>query len=234
MTDNLADISLRKAAVVTGVSILIMAVAAVFATDITLRGLVVPEDAATTTTNIKASEMLFRAGIFSWLVILICDVLAAWGLYVFFKPVNRSLSMLMAWFRLVYAAILGAALLNFVNVLLLVRGDDYMAALGMDQLQAQVMLSLNAFDDTWSIGLAVFGFHVLALGYLALKSGYVPKIFSVLLIVAFFGYLVTSFNDLLLPDYEKFKRIIELIFIIPMVTGEVGLAVWLLVKGGKG
>lgn len=123
MKNPVTDISLRQAAVVTGVSIVIMAIAAVFATDIVLGRLIVPDDAATTTRNIMSSGMLFRAGIFSLVVILVCDVLAAWGLYVYLKPVNQSLSLLMAWIRLVYATILGATLLNVVIVLLLTGGS---------------------------------------------------------------------------------------------------------------
>jgi hypothetical protein len=233
MENQIIDISLRKAAIVAGTAILVMAAAAIFATDVVLSRLIVPGDAAATTDNIRTSEILFRAGIFSWLVVLICDVLAAWGLYVFLKPVNRSLSLLMAWLRLVYAAILGTALLNFIIVLLLVGGDSYLPVLGTDQLQAQVLLFLNAFNDMWSIGLAVFGFHILVLAYLVFKSGYVPKIFGILLFIAFWGYLITYVANLLLPDYENYKTIIELIFIIPMIVGEVGLAVWLLFRGVK-
>jgi hypothetical protein len=177
--------------------------------------------------------MLFRIGLFSWLIILICDVLAAWGLYIFLKPVSQSLSLLTAWCRLVYAAILGTALYNFAVVLLLVSGDHYLAAFGIDQLQAEVLLFLNAFYDIWSIGLVVFGFHILVLGYLVFKSGYIPKILGVILIIASFGYLITSFANLLLPNYQNYQAILEWIFIIPMVIGEVGLALWLLFKGVK-
>ena len=95
------------------------------------------------------------------------------------------------------------------------------------------MASLKAFDNTWSIGLAVFGFHILVLGFLVLKSGYVPKILGILLIIAFFGYSVTGFIDPLLPDHENYRTLIEWVFVVPMVTGEVGLGLWLLVKGGK-
>jgi len=77
MTHRNVDISLSKAAIVTGTAILIMAAAAVFAMDIVLGNLVVHGDATATTNNIQNSEMLFRAGIFSWVIILICDVLAA-------------------------------------------------------------------------------------------------------------------------------------------------------------
>ena len=51
------------------------------------------------------------------------------------------------------------------------------------------------------------------------------------MIIAFLGYLITNIANLLLPEYEIYKAIIEWIFILPMVVGEVGLALWLLIKG---
>jgi hypothetical protein len=187
-------VSLRNAAMITGVSIIVMAIAAGFAVGFVLEGLIVPGDAVATTNNIKTSEMLFRMGIFSWLIILVCDVLAAWGLYIFLKPVNKNLSLLMAWFRLIYTATLGAAIVNFIIVLLLIGSDDYLTILGADQLQAQaqVLLYINAFYGIWSIGLVIFGFHIFLLGYLALKSDYIPNIFGVLLLIAFTGYLIRA------------------------------------------
>lgn len=146
MINIINDISMRKAAIVSGVAIMVMTVAAVVATNLTIGSLIVKDDAVITTNNIITSEVLFRSGIFSWLIILICDVLAAWGLYIFLKPVNKHLSLLMAWFRLVYAAILGTALLNYVNVLLLISGDDYVSSFGIEKFQSQVMLSLDAFN----------------------------------------------------------------------------------------
>lgn len=231
MTNQIADVSLRKAAMVAGIAILIMTIAAVVATNMTIQRLIVPGNAVATTDNIQSSEILFRVGVFSWLIILICDVLAAWGLYVFLKPVNRSLSLLTAWFRLGYVVILGAALLNYIVVMLLVRGDAYLAAIGSDQLQAQVLLFLNGFHETWSLGLVVFGLHILLLGYLAFTSGYIPKIFGVLLFIAFVGYSFSNAANLLFPSYGNYKTTVDLVFILPMVVGEPGLAVWLLWKG---
>lgn len=231
MTDRITEVSLRTAAIVAGIAILIMAVAAAIATELTIQSLVLPGDAAATTGNIQASQGLFRVGVFSWLIIFICDVLAAWGLYVFLKPVNRSLSLLTAWFRLGYVVMLGAALLNYIVVMLLVRGDAYLAAIGSDQLQAQVLLFLNGFHETWSLGLVVFGLHILLLGYLAFTSGYIPKIFGVLLFIAFVGYFFSNAANLLFPSYGNYKTTVDLVFILPMVVGEPGLAVWLLWKG---
>ena len=232
MINIINDISMRKAAIVSGVAIMVMTVAAVVATNLTIGSLIVKDDAVITTNNIITSEVLFRSGIFSWLIILICDVLAAWGLYIFLKPVNKHHSLLMAWFRLVYAAILGTALLNYVNVLLLISGDDYVSSFGIEKFQSQVMLSLDAFGNMWSIGLLVFGIHIFLLGYLALKSGYIPKIWGILLLIASVGYVITNSAKLLLPAYDDYKTVFELIFIIPMLS-EVGLGIWLLIKGVK-
>lgn len=108
-----------------------------------------------------------------------------------------------------------------------------MAVMGTEQLQAQVMLFLEAFDDFWSIGLLIFGLHIFLLGYLVLRSGYVPKTLGVLLIIASVGYLTIHSAKLLFPGYENYITIIEWIFILPMVVGELGLALWLLIKGVK-
>lgn len=231
MTNHVTDISLRKAAIAAGLAILVMAIAAGFAIGFVLESLIVPGDAAATANAIKSSEMLFRTGVFSFLIILICDVVAAWALYVFLKPVNKSLSLLTAWLRLVYAAILGTALLNFVMVLLLLSGADYLAALGTDPLHAQVLLFLNAFNGIWAVGLVVFGLHLFVLGYLVFKSGYIPKILGVLLVIAALGYLIINLANLLLLQHEDFKAIIELVLTVPMIIGELLLALWLLFKG---
>lgn len=230
MTNHVEELSLRKAALISGIAILVMTIAAMVATDLTIGSLVVPDDAVTTFNNITSSDMMFRIGIFSWIIILICDIIAAWGLYIFLKPVNISLSLIMAWLRLVYAAILGTAILNFVNVLLLISNDGYLTVLGLDRLQTQVLLSINGFYEQWSIGLVVFGFHILILGYLIFRSDYIPKFWGIILIIAFFGYLLTNLFHLLLPEYEHIRTIIGWIFIIPML-GEVGLGFWLLIKG---
>lgn len=226
MTNRIADISLRKAALVAGWGLLIMTIFAVFAIYFVFQNLIVPGDATTTANNIMASEMLFRIGICSILIVLICDVVVAWALYVFLKQVNKSLSLLAAWLRLVYAAMLGIALLNLVIILILLSGANYLAVFETDQLHAQVLLFLNAFNDVWALGLIVFGFHLVTLGYLVFKSNYIPKVLGVLLILAGFSYLIDYFGKFLFPNFDV---------PISMVLGwgELIFMFWLLFKGGK-
>ena len=233
MTASIADISLRKAAIVAGLGLLIMILPAIFMNFFVLESLIVPGDAAETANNIMANELQFRIGICSFIIVIILDVLVAWALYVFLKPVNKSLSLLAAWFRLLYTAVFGFALLYLITVLRLLSDADYLTVFGTDQLHAQVMLSLNAFSDGWAIGyVCFFSLHLFVLGYLVYKSGYIPRILGVLLIIGGFGYLIDTFALLLLPNYEAYEAIFTLL-IIPTALGEVLLALWLLIKGVK-
>ena len=192
-----------------------------------------PGDAAATANNIAASEGPFRAGIVSWLIVITCDVVGAWALYVFFKPTNKSLSLLAALFRLMHAAITGITLLKGFFALLLLSGADYLTVFETDQLHAQAMLFLNAFNYGWLIGLVFFGFHLFVLGYLIFKSGYIPRILGVLLIIASLAYLVDSFANVLLPNYENYEAMFSLVVVVPAVIAELSLCLWLLLKGGK-
>lgn len=108
-------ITLRQAALIAGFSSLIMSVVP-FAELYVYPELVVPGNIEATVQNILANEGLFLAGIFSYLITFICDVLVAWALYVLLTPVNRSLSLLTAWFRLVYTVIAPFGLLKLVTV----------------------------------------------------------------------------------------------------------------------
>jgi hypothetical protein len=176
--------------------------------------------------------MLFRGGFLSFVIVLILDVLVAWALYVLLKPINKNLAVLAAWFRLVYTAIFGIALYNLLNILQLLNGAKYLAAFTTEQLQAQVLLLANSFSNGWLIGLVFFGFHLLIVGYIIIKSrGYMPRIIGIFLVIASAGYLIDSTAHFLLPNYNDYKTVFMLIVAVPGVIGELSLAFWLLIKG---
>ncbi len=224
-TSRVADITLRKAALIAGLSLLIMTIAALFA-EFARTSLVVAGDATTTANNIMAKEILFRSGIFGYIIVVVLDVVVAWALYIFLKPVNKSISLLAGWFRMVYATIFGISLFNLVAVLGFLSDAYYLATFQADQLHTQVILSLNAFNEGWNIALVFFGFHLGLLGYLVLKSNYIPKFLGILLIIAGLGYLIDSLGKILIPDYNL--TIVMFTFI-----GELLLMFWLLIKGSK-
>lgn len=223
----------RKSALTAGTSLIIMALAAFFSYGFIHERLVVQGDASTTFNNIMSSNMLFKAEVFGWVIILICDIVVAWALYIFMKPISKNLALLGAWFRLTYAAILGLAILNLIFVLLFTNSSAYLSLFKTDQLQAYVMLLLEAFESIWSIGLVIFGGHLMIVGYLALKSDYIPKIISILLLIASIGYILIHLCNTFLPQYDGIITILEFVFTLPMIVGESGFGLWLLFRGGK-
>jgi hypothetical protein len=218
--------SLRTAALIAGIGLLIMVVAAPFAELFVFPKLVVPGNAAETTQNIIANQSLFTSAIFAYLITFICDLIVAWALYVLLKPVNEELSLLAAWFRWVYTVIALDALLNLVTVLRILNASDILTGSQLDQFSAQVILSIQAFRSHWYFGLIFFGIHLGLLGYLAIRSKYIPSILGVLLIIAGLGYLLTNLKPFLFPtinlDFAEYTFYGELIFML-----------WLLIKGPR-
>jgi hypothetical protein len=233
MTIHAIDLSPRRTARLAGGSILAIAILALFANFFVLKDLIVSGDAATTAGNILASEGLFRAGIASLLVVVVLDMVAAWALYIFFKPVNQSFALLTAWFRVVYAAFFAVAVLNLILALELVGGESYLTSLAPEQAQSQMLFFLNAFTYGWLIGLVFFGMHLAGLGYLVLTSGSIPKVVGVMLIAAALGYLLDSFAHVLLANYDDYETVFLIIVAVSGIIGELSLTAWLLVKGGK-
>ncbi|MGD9379772.1 MAG: DUF4386 domain-containing protein [candidate division WOR-3 bacterium] len=233
MTNRISETSLRSSATIAGFGYLIIFITGIFANFFVLQSLIVPGDVSATANNIVANVLLFRFGILGFVVMVVFDVVLVWALYVLLKPVSKSISLFSAWFRLVNATIFGVALYNLFVVAQLTSGADYLNALDPGQLHARVMLSLNTFDYTWLIGLIFFGVHLLFLGYLILKSGYIPKILGILLIIAGVGYLVDSLANILLVNYENYAGILAMIVFVPAFVGELVFMLWLLIKGGK-
>ncbi len=165
MTNRTADISLRKAARIAGLGYVAIFIFATYAGFVATG----PGDSATTAINKLANEVLFRSGIASWLIVLVADVVVAWALYILLIPVNKRLSLLAAWFRLIYTAIAGITLLYLLIALQLSKGADYLTVFTADQLQAQVILFLDAYWDLTLIAWVFFGLHISILGYLILK-----------------------------------------------------------------
>jgi len=129
-----------------------------------------------TTRNIVANGQLFGVAILCNLVTLILDVVIAWPLYVLLVPVNRSLSLLTAWFRLVCTAVAFVAVLHLVTVYRLLTTPVYLTLFGTGPLHALTQLELNSFRYDWSLSLVIFAIHLVLLGYLIFRSGYIAKI----------------------------------------------------------
>ena len=221
------SISNRRVALIAGLALLLMAVLAPLALFGVLRALLVPGDAAATFDNIVASQGLFRGGIAAFLIVIILDVVVAWALYVLLSPVNRAIALLTAWLRLAFAAVFGSVVVSLLDSAELVASASR-SSLQPDQLHHQVMSSIASFENGWTgIALAIFGVHLIGLGYLLLRTADFPNFLGVLVIVAGVGYLIDSLGTILVPDYTGSVGAITFV-------GEALLIIWLFVRAIKG
>jgi hypothetical protein len=214
---------MRSASITAGGALLLMVVLGPFGYLVAVEGLVTPGDAARTAADITASAGLFRLGIVAMFGVVALDVVVAWALYRVFLPVCGGLTALAAAFRLVYAGVYLVAISHLLGVPGLLGSDDQHAVLGTEQVHAQALLRIETFADVFSAGLLLFGLHLLLIGHLAYRSGFVPRWLGVLLTVAGLGYLFDSVTVVLsggaAPEVAGFTFI-----------GELVLAVWLLAK----
>ena len=233
MINRINEISPRKVSFIAGLLYLVIIVSGIFAEFFVRTGLIVSGETAVTVNNISVSLGLFRLGIASDIIMILSDVAIALIFYHLLKPVNKSLAMLAAFFRLIQAAILGANLLSLFKVVQIVKGTAYLSDFSSNQLNSLVMMYLDSHADGYSLALIFFGFSILILGYLIFKSGYIPEILGIFLIIAALGYLTDSFANFLMSDYESYKDIFQMIVFIPAFIGELSLCLWLLFRGIK-
>ncbi|NQV51149.1 MAG: DUF4386 domain-containing protein [Candidatus Marinimicrobia bacterium] len=189
--------------------------------------LIVAGDATLTAKNIAANQGFFRGGIFSELLILLSEVVLTIILYVIFKPVSKTLSLIAAVSRLTMTTIHGFNVLNSIFVLVLLSGAGYLSAFEPDELNALVMFFLDGYAYGFGLGIVFLGLHAILLGYLIYVSGYFPKVLGVLFGLASLGYFIDSFSLLLLPSYVPGQAFIA----IPIALAEIAFPLWLLFKG---
>lgn len=222
---QVASRSIRKAGIVAGLGLLLMAVLAGWANLVVIEGLVTPEDAATTADDIRATEGMFRLGVASLYVVVVLDVVVAWALMHVFSPVSMSLSRLAAWFRLAYAAVFMVAISQLAGIPHLLTGDSSAGAFSTEQVEAQALLKVDAFEDIWFAGLILFAIHLVVIGYLAYRSGYVPRFLGILLVVAGLGYAFDSVGTV----FSESPPIVSTVTFV----GEFLLCLWLLFRGRR-
>jgi len=223
-----AEISPRVYARVGGVLYLIIIIAGATG-EVFLRGSsVVSGNAASTAHNIMASPSLWRAGIAGDLVMHVCDVPLMVIFYVLLRPVNGNLALLALLFNLTQTAVLVANKLNLLLPIFLLGDAEYLKAFTAEQLQALSYVSLRTHDSGFAVGLVFFGAACLVVGYLIIRSGYLPRTLGVLMQIAGVCYITNSFALIVWPSLAA--QLFPFILLPPFVA-ELSMALWLLVKG---
>jgi hypothetical protein len=214
--------SLRFRARMIGVVYLLYFVTAILG-EFFLKGLVVADNAAATAHNILAHEALFQLGSAVGLIATALYIVLAALFYELFRPVNRSLSLLAAFFSLTGCAIQAFGGIFQLASLAALQRASYPSVFDIAQAQALSMLFLKLHAQVASISLVFFGFYDLLIGYLIFRSAFLPRVLGVLMMFAGLGWL--TFLAPTLANHLS-PGILVLGFVAELL-----LMLWLLVKG---
>jgi hypothetical protein len=213
---------------VGGVLYLLIIAAGMFG-ELFARGpLIVSGNAAATASHVAASSVLWRAGIAGDLIMHMCDIGVMLVLYVLLSPVNRNIALFALLANVVQTAVLVVNKLNLLVPTFLLGDAEYLKAFSPEQRQALAYVSLKTHDAGFGLGLVFFGMSCIALGYLIMRSGYLPRVLGLGMQLAGVCYLINSFAQILLPELAP--RLVPAILLPPFIA-ELSMALWLLVKG---
>ena len=186
-------------------------------------------DAAATANNILSSETLYRISIISNLICQTVFIFLVLALYRLFKDVDKKYALLMVALVIVSVPIAFLSILFQAAPLFLLSGSAYQT-LAPNQLHAQVMMFIDLYNHGTTLAEIFWGLWLFPFGILVIKSGFIPKILGILLIIACFGYLASSVATILFPAA---KNAVGIFTSIAGTVGEFSILLWLLIKGVK-
>ncbi len=211
----------RQIAVTTGLSLILITISAGFSIGYAFPEFYHVERLELSKVNILINQRLYINMLIGIVVILILDLFVSYNLYKFFKNDNNRTSIVAGTIRVIYTIIFAIA--------------TYYLAKNMNasELANQTINSnLKTFQSIWNVGLVIFGFHVMLIGWLMKLHQRIPKSLWILMVFAGVCYIAIHLLKLTSPN-SSLATNLELFLALPMAAGELGLAIWLLIKGGQ-
>jgi hypothetical protein len=222
LANILADTSPRTKARLAGLFYLLYTATGSWGYSVSQR-LVVGGDAAATASNILAKEPLFRLAIAANLVSAACYIVVTALLYEIFKPVDRTVSRLAAFFNLTSCAIGAFDSLFQLAALDVLKGGPYLSVFSAQQLQGLALLFLKLNIRALDMGQIFFGFQWIAIGYLIVRSIFLPRILGAIAAFSGLWYLTRLYPPLV-------SALFPYTLIVPAI-GVMILILWLTIKG---
>jgi len=197
---------IKRTAHIAGLIYLTVVVSGIFSLLYVPSQLIVCGNPSTTFNNIVANELLFRLGILAGVICYIAFLFLPIILCKLLSPVGKKYAVAMIALAVVSVPISLVNLSQKYSVLTLISKAEYLNVIQPDQLQAQVMLHLDYYNNGIDLVSVFWGLWLFPFGYLVFKSSFLPKIL---------GFFLSSFVSL------------------PASIGEIGTCLWLLIVGAK-
>jgi hypothetical protein len=191
--------------------------------------LIVWENPALTFQNISSSVQLFRLSIASSIICYIAFTLLPLALYQLLKDVNGNYAKLMVILALISIPISFINLQSKFSVLTIIEGTDYLKVFDVKQLQAQMMMLLSNYNKGILIAQVFWGLWLFPFGYLVYRSGFLPKILGVFLMLGCLGYVINVLGRTAVHHFSEYS--ISKYITLPATIGEIGICLWMLLVG---
>jgi len=210
----------RTVAKYTGYALILMALIAGFSLGYAFPKIYNTNQLELAQNNLFENLELYKFMLFEILLIIILDIAVSWTIYLYFKNDNRKIALYSFIFRIIYTFTF------FVATYFLAQN------IGQES-NSTVIENFKSFEFIWSIGLIIFGIHLLIVGLLMKLHKLIPRILWYLTIIAGASYILVHILKTTFPQLPELTDTLNNILALPMALGELGLAVWLIVKGGK-
>jgi hypothetical protein len=222
----------NKVSRLAGLLYLIVVVTGIFSLAYVPSQINVANDPAATASNIVISESLFRFGIASFLVEQVAFLLLPLVLFRLFRSTNPTAAVLMVALAVASVPMALVSVGHRLDALALLTDARFSQAFApAQQLQAMAKLSLESYGNGLLVTRLFWGLWLLPFGYLVLKSGFLPKLLGLLLVLGCLGYMVNVFGELLVPHYSD--TLVSNYAGLPAAVGEIGTCLWLLLVGAR-
>ena len=208
----------KKWGLLTGYSLILMALVAGFVYGYVHASIYIVDSSDLTARLLQENIALYKWGIVSWLLIILLDLIVSIGIYIIYKDDLKLLALLSSTLRVIYTIILGIAVAQLIIPLI-----NYSEV-------SKSILYFESFEQIWSLGLIIFGIHLLSLGVMCFKSDLTPKFFGIFLGFGGLCYILVHNLKSFFPYLGEATLTIESILVAPMALSELSFALWLIVK----
>jgi len=187
-------------------------------------------DAQATAMRILGGQALFRAGIVSGLAAAVISIFLALALYRLFEGVDQRRAVLMVILSVVQVPIAFLNEVSQLGALMLLRGGEFQPVFDKAQREALALLFLNLHGQGIIVSEIFWGLWLLPFGLLVYRSGFIPRLLGMWLIVNGVAYVAIALTGLLLPEYSR--AVSNVLF--PVLLGEMAIMLWLVTVGARG
>ncbi len=187
-------------------------------------------DAAANAASMAENSGLLRLGILADMAIIVMEIFVTAIFYALFKNVSGSWAAAAAYARLGMIVVMVMNLINYLMPLFILEGGEMFAAFTLEQQQALALMFVEMHEFGVYAWQVFFGVHLVALGWLIIKSGYFPKIIGAMVLVGSLGYSLQAVEKFVVPGQDLLVLAVNGLLIV-VSLGEVALGLWMLIRG---